>query len=104
MRSIMLGSPSFQGGRGGPGEIHVDSLPDRKCFEGTGTRSRSLGIVVEVDDHVNFVRLRPGQFDGRGTIDGVFTHDISESPRRLDIRPNRVDYDLITFSGRVEVP
>src|SRR4051794_15827416 len=108
MRSIMLGSPGPQGGRRGPGEIHIDSLPDRKCVEDTGarsrSRSRSLGIVTEVDDHVNFVRLRPGDFDGRGTIDGAFTQDISDAPRRLDIRPDRADDDPITESDAVDVP
>src|SRR6266511_2783201 len=104
MRSIMPGSPRPHSGWEGPGKVDIDSLPDRKRVEGAGTRARACGIPAEVDDHVDFMRIRPRDSDGRGAIGGAYTQDIPDAPRRLDGRPDRADDDPIAGPDVVDVP
>src|SRR5512133_2148242 len=105
MRSVMPGSPRPQSGWGGPGKVDIDSLPDRKCVEGAGARALACacGIPAEVDDHVDFIRIRPRDIDGRGAIERAFTQDIPDAPRCLDSRPDRADDDPIAGPDVVDV-
>ena len=80
MRSITPGSARPPSEWVSPGEVDLDALPDRERVEDAGARARTRGIPAEVNDHVDFMRLRPRDFDGRGAIEGVFAEDISDAP------------------------